>query len=85
MLTFTAGRWLAESDLPGTAFLTSAKFSSAGSDEKLGGNLPAAVHGPLIGRRGQPAVVVAEVEGLGRLVLEDIPVGVDRELEIVLA
>ena len=42
-----AGRWFAGSDLPGTAFLTSAKLSSAGSEEKLGGNLPAGVHGPV--------------------------------------
>ena len=66
------------------AFLTSSKFSSAGSAEKLGGSLPAAVHGPVTVGRRQPAVVVAQVESLGRLVLEHIPVGVDRELQIVL-
>jgi hypothetical protein len=46
MLTLTVGRSFADTVLPGTAAFTSLKFASAGSDEKLGGNLLTALHDP---------------------------------------
>jgi hypothetical protein len=44
LLTNTFGT--AAAARPGTAARTSFKFSSAGSFAKLGGSVPAAVHGP---------------------------------------
>ena len=81
MLTNTFG--IDVSGLPGSAAFTSFQLSSAGSFAKLAGSLPAGFHGPLTSVAAQPALVVAEIERLGRRVLKEIPVGVDGELEIV--
>ena len=69
---------------PGRFSFTSFQLPSSGSFLKLSGRsvggLPRALH---VGRL-QPDLVAAEVVGLRRAVLEEIPVGVDRRLQIVL-
>ena len=85
----SAGCWLTKTfgtalvDLPGRFALTSFQLSSAGSFLKLSGSVPAAVHGPLHVARFQPRVVVAQVVRVGRNMLKQIPVRVDRELQVV--
>ena len=67
---------------PGSAAFTSFQLSSAAACEarrQLARRLPR----PLDVGGAQPALVVAQVERLGRRVLEQIPVGVDGELEVV--
>ena len=70
--------------MPGRAALTSFQLSSLGSFAKLSGSLAAATHGPLTSCGLEPALLVAQVEDLRRIVQEQVPVGVDRELQVVL-
>ena len=74
----------APSFLPGTAALASFQFSSAGSFVKLSGSLPGRRPRALQVGGLQPRAVVQQVERLGRLVLEEVPVRVDGVLQVVL-
>ena len=76
-------RRLAPSFLPGTLAFTSFQFSSAGSFLKLSGNVPAASHGPFRSAALSHAFSLQQVVRLRRLVLEEVPVRVDRELQVV--